>query len=148
MKLSHVPYKGGAPAATAAAGGEVEVNLNSISGGAGMVYAKKLVALAVTGPNRLSALPDVPTMAESGIPDYQVRDPIGLVAPAQTPAATVRLINAELRTILQMDDVRARFAEQGIEATASTPEEYKAIIQKEQQRWGRVIKEANIPPNI
>lgn len=148
MRMAHVPYKGGAPAATAAAGGEVEINMNSVSGGAGMVHAKKLIALAVTGPNRIAAFPDIPTMAESGIPDYAVRDPIGFVTPAATPANVVRAMNAELRIILQMDDVKTRFAEQGIEAVSSTPEEYRAIIMKEHERWGRVIKEANIPPNL
>ena len=148
MKMAHVPYKGGAPAATATAGGEVDLNINSVTSGVGMVHAKKLIALAVTGPNRIAALPDVPTVAESGFPNYQVRDPIGFVAPAQTPASTIKLMNAEIRTILQMDDVKARFAEQGIEAMASTPEEYRAIILEQQQLWGRVIKEANIPPNL
>jgi tripartite-type tricarboxylate transporter receptor subunit TctC len=122
--------------------------MNSVSGGAGMVHAKKLIALAVTGPNRIAAFPDIPTMAESGIPDYQVRDPIGFVTPAATPANVIRAMNAELRIILRMDDVKTRFAEQGIEAVSSTPEEYRAIIVKEQERWGRVIKEANIPPNL
>ena len=148
LRATHVPYKGGAPAATAAAGRQVQINMNSGSGGAGMVFAKKLIALAVTGPNRLSVLPDIPTMAESGIADYQIRDPIGLVTPSRTPASTIALMNAELRSILQMDDVKARFAEQGIEVTSSSPEEYKATILKEQERWGRVIKEANIPPNL
>ena len=148
LRASHVPYKGGAPAAVAAAGGEVEINMNSVAGGFGMVLSKKLIALAVTGPNRLSALPDIPTMAESGIADYQIRDPIGLVMPSRTPSAMIALMNAELRIILQMDDVKARFAEQGIEVMSSSPEEYKATILKEQERWGRVIKEADIPPNL
>jgi tripartite-type tricarboxylate transporter receptor subunit TctC len=87
-------------------------------------------------------------MAESGISDYQVHDPIGLVTPAKTPASMIKLMNAEIRTILQMEDVKARYLEQGIDAMGSTPEEFRAIILKEQQRWGRVIKDANIPPNL
>jgi tripartite-type tricarboxylate transporter receptor subunit TctC len=146
MQMSHVPYKGGAPAVVAAAGGEVEIVVASVPSAASMIQAKKLNAIAVTGPKRISVLPDIPTMGESGIPDYEILDPIGLVAPAQTPASVIKLINAEIRTILQMEDVKTRFVEQGIEPMASTPEEFRAIILKEQQRWGRVIKEANIPP--
>ena len=148
MQILHVPYKGGAPAVIAAAGGEVEMTVVSVPSAAGMVKTKKLNALAVTGPTRIGVLPDVPTMKESGIPDYEVLDAIGLVTPAGTPANVIRAMNAEIRTILQMDDVKARFLEQGIDAMGSTPEEFRAIILKEQQRWGRVIKDANIPPNL
>jgi len=87
-------------------------------------------------------------MAESGIADYQVIDYIGLVTPAQTPASTIKAANAVLREILQMEDVKAKFLEQGIEAKGSTPEEYRSIARKEGERWGRVVKDANIPPNI
>ena len=148
MQIAHVPYKGGAPAVIATAGGEVEMTVVSVPSAAGMVKSRKLTALAVTGPTRIAALPDIPTMAESGIADYQVLDPIGLLAPAQTPPATIKTVNAVIREILQMEDVKARFLEQGIEAKGSTPEEFRAIIRKEGERWGRVIKEANIPPNI
>jgi len=148
LQMLHVPYKGGAPAVIAAAAGEVDVTVVSVPSAAGMVKTKKLNAVAVTGPTRIGAFPEVPTIKESGIPDYEVLDPIGLVTPAGTPAALVRAMNAEIRTILQMEDVKARFLEQGIEARGSTPEEFRAIIQKEQQRWGRVIKDANIPPNL
>lgn len=148
MPMLHVPYKGGAPAVIAAAGGEIDLTLVSVPSAAGMVKSKKLNALAVTGPIRIGVLPDIPTMKESGVPDYEVLDAIGLVTPAATPANVLRAMNAEIRTILQLEDVKARFLEQGIEARGSTPEEFRAIIQKEQERWGRVIKEANIPPNL
>jgi tripartite-type tricarboxylate transporter receptor subunit TctC len=148
MQMLHVPYKGGAPAVIATAGGEVEMTVVSVPSAAGMVKSKKLNALAVTGPTRIGVFPDVPTMKESGIPDYEVLDAIGLVTAAGTPANVIRAANAELRTILQMEDVKARLLEQGIEARSSTPEEFRAIIQKEQERWGRVIKDANIPPNL
>ena len=147
MQILHVPYKGGAPAVIAAGGGEVDMTVVSVPSAAGMVKSKKLNALAVTGPTRIGVLSDVPTMKESGVPDYEVLDAIGLVTPAGTPANVIRAMNAELRTVLQMEDVKARFLEQGIEARGSTPEEFRAIILKEQQRWGRVIKDANIPPN-
>lgn len=148
LQMNHVPYKGGAPAVIAAAGGEVEMTVVSVPSAAGMVKSKKLNALAVTGPNRITVLPDVPTMAESGIKDYEVLDLIGLVTPAQTPAATVKAANAVIVDILRMEDVKARLLEQGIEAKGSTPDEFRALIRKESERWGRVIKEANIPPNI
>jgi len=148
LQILHVPYKGGAPAVIAAAGGEVEMTVVSVPSAAGMVKTKKLNALAVTGPTRIAVFPDVPTVKESGIPDYEVLDAIGLVTPAATPPGVLRAMNAEIRAILLMEDVKARFLEQGIEALGSTPEEFRAIILKEQQRWGRVIKEANIPPNL
>jgi tripartite-type tricarboxylate transporter receptor subunit TctC len=148
MQMVHVPYKGGAPAAMATAGGEVEMTVVSVSSAAGLVKTRKLNALAVTGPNRIAALPEIPTMAESGIPDYQVIDYIGLVTPAQTSPATIKAANAVIREILQMEDVKAKFLEQGIEAKGSTPEEYRSIARKEGERWGRVVKDANIPPNL
>jgi tripartite-type tricarboxylate transporter receptor subunit TctC len=77
-----------------------------------------------------------------------VLDAIGLVTPAHTPPSALRAANAAIREILQMDDVKARFIEQGIEAKGSTQEEFRDIIRKEGERWGRVIKEANIPPNL
>jgi len=148
MQVAHVPYKGGAPAVIATAGGEVDMTIVSVPSAAGMVKSKKLNALAVTGPTRIGVLPDVPTMAESGIPDYQVVDAIGFITPAHTPPAALKAANAVIREILQMEDVKARFLEQGIEARGTTPEEFRAMIRKEGERWGRVIKEANIPPNL
>ena len=148
MQILHVPYKGGAPAVIAAAGGEVEMTVVSVPSAAGMVKSGKLNALAVTGPTRIGVLPDVPTMKESGVADFVVLDAVGIVTPAATPANVVAAMNAEIRTIMAMDDVKARLIEQGIEARGSTPDEFRAIILKEQQRWGRVIKDANIPPNL
>jgi tripartite-type tricarboxylate transporter receptor subunit TctC len=148
LQVLHVPYKGGAPAVMAAVGGEVDMTIVSVPSAAGMVQTKKLNAIAVTGPKRIAPMPDVPTMIEAGVADFVVHDAIGLTVPSATPPAVVRSANAAFRRILQMEDVVTRFAEQGIEARGSTSEEFRDIVRKELDRWGRVIKEAKIPPNI
>jgi len=145
MQMVHVPYKGGAPAAMATAGGEVEMTVVSVSSAAGRSRPRSSNALAVTGPARIAALPEIPTMAESGIADYQVIDYIGWLRP---PNAGVDDQSGQCRAreILQMEDVKAKFLEQGIEAKGSTPEEYRSIARKEGERWGRVVKDANNRP--
>lgn len=112
-----------------------------------MIHAKRLNALAVTSAKRTSALPEVPTVAESGFSGFNVTNTFGILAPAGTPAAVVKLLNAELRSIVQTDDVRTKFAAQGLEAAASTPGEFRAILEAEVTQWGRVIKDANIALN-
>ena len=147
MQLIHVPYKGGPAGITALAGGEVEVGFGSVSAAIPLVKAKRLNAVAVTSVKRSSGLPEVPTVAESGFPGFNVANTFGVLAPAGTPAAAVKLLNAEIRRIVQMDDIKAKFAGQGLEAAGSTPDEFKAIIEAEVAQWGRIIKDARITAN-
>ena len=119
-QLLHVPYKGGSGAAVALAGGEVQVGFTSIPAGIPLISAKRVVALAVTSPKRTAALPDVPTVAESGYPGYDVKNTFGIFAPAKTPAAIVQLLNGEIRSIVAMEDVRAKLVSSGVDPGSST----------------------------
>ena len=147
IELVHVPYKGAAPAVVGLAGGEVSVAFSSIAAAMPMIQAKRLNALAVSSSKRTPALPDVPTVIESGVAGFDVMPSYGVLGPRATPASTVALLNAEIRKIAQMDDVKTRFAAQALEAAASTPAEFRAIIEKEVALWARVIRDANIPVN-
>ncbi|MSP98041.1 MAG: tripartite tricarboxylate transporter substrate binding protein [Betaproteobacteria bacterium] len=144
LALTHVPYKGGAPSVVAVVSGEVEIAMASVAAVAPMIQAKKLNALAVTSAKRTSVLPGVPTVAESGVPGFDVTQYFGVLAPAGTPAAVVKFLNAEVRRIVQMDDVKAQFATQALEAAGSTPEEFRASTKAEMEQWARVIKDAKI----
>jgi tripartite-type tricarboxylate transporter receptor subunit TctC len=147
IELLHVPYKGAVPAVVAAAGGEVLVAFSSVAAAMPMIQAKRLNALAVSSAKRTGALPEVPTMVESGVAGFDVTPAYGILGPSGTPASVVKLLNAEVRKIVQMDDVKAKFAAQALEAAASTPGEFRAIIDAEAAQWARVIKDANIPVN-
>lgn len=147
MQLLHVPYKGPAPAVTAVMGGEVQIGIGASPAALPLIQAKRLNALAVTSANRLGALPEVPTVAESGFPGFQVTNNHSILAPAGTPASVIKVLNAEIRNMLQMDDVKAKFLALGLEAAGSTPEEFRAIVKAELARWTRVIKDARITAN-
>ncbi len=147
MEILHVPYKGSPPAVTALLGGEVQISFASITAMLPTIQAKRLHALAVSSVKRIGVLPGVPTVAESGFPGFDVSSTFGILAPAGTPAAVIKLLNAELRKIVQMDDVRAKFSAQALEAAASTSDEFRSIIEAEVAQWARVIKDANITAN-
>lgn len=144
MELVHVPYKGGVPAVLAIAGGEVQVGFSSVISAMPMINTKRVNALAVSTAKPVGLLPGVPTMTESGFPGFVVTNIVGMLAPTGTPAAVVKLLNAEIRKIVQMDDVRAKFAAQALEAEGSTPNEFRAITETQIALWARVIKDKNI----
>lgn len=146
VKILHVPYKGAGPLFVALSGGEVQLGFTSVAA-IPLVQAKRLNAVAISGAKRLAVLPQVPTVAESGYPGFNATNTFGMLAPAGTPAAIVKLLNAEIRYIVQNDDIKAKFTAQGLEAGASTPAEYKAIIKAEMTQWARVIKDAQITAN-
>lgn len=147
MELLHVPYKGGPPFVIAMTGGEVQIGFPSVAAALAMINAKRLNALAVASSKRLEVLPEVPTVAESGFPGFDVATGYGILAPHGTSAAIVKLLNVEIRKIVQMADIRAKFAEQGMEAAGSTPEEWRAMMEAETAQWARVIKDAHITVN-
>src|SRR5262245_33952219 len=144
MQLLHVPYKGAGPAVAALSGGEVEIGFTALSAALPMIESKRLNALAVTSARRLGALPAVPTIAESGVPEFNMTAYFGILAPAGMPPALVTRLNTELKTIPQMDDVRARFATQGMDAEAATPQEFKARTSASVDELGRLIRDAKI----
>lgn len=144
VELVHVPYKGAAPFLVALAVGEVDIGFIGVAASIPLLQAKRVKALAVSTAKRLRTLPDVPTVAESGFPGFDVPSGFGIFAPAGIPAAVVKLLNIEIRNILQMDDVRAKFAAQALEAVGSAPDEFRAIVEAETAQWARVIKDARI----
>ena len=146
-QLLHVPYKGAPLAIAAAAAGEVQIAMAAITGALPLIQAKRVNALAISSIKRNGALPTVPTVAESGFPDFHVVNNHGIVAPAGTPAPVVKLLSAEIRSIVQLDDVRSKLPALGLEAAGSTSEEFTAIVKSELKRWTRVIEEAHIAPN-
>jgi tripartite-type tricarboxylate transporter receptor subunit TctC len=144
IDLLHVPYKGAGPNAAALTAGEIDVSFAGVSSSLQLVNARKLKALAVSGRTRVASMPDVPTIAESGYPGFNVQNTYGVLAPAGTPPAVIKVLNTELHAILAMDDIRQKFAQQGIDVVASTPAEYRALTEAEATQWARVVKDANI----
>ena len=147
IELLHVPYRGSAPNSVGLAAGEVKVSFASLAAALTMVQSKRINALAVTTSKRTAALPDVPTIAESGVPGYDVTISYGVLAPQGTPAAVLSLLNAEIRRIVLLPDVKARFAEQALDSAPNSSQEYRAQTEAELTQWSRVVKEAKIPAN-
>lgn len=146
-QLVHVPYKGASLVVVAVTGGEVPIGAGSVTAALSMINAQRVIPLAVTGARRAAALPAVPTVAESGVPDYNVTNSLGLLAPAGTPAAVIKLFQSEISRILQIEDVRVKFAQQALEPVGNTPEEFRKMTAGEVAQWARVIKDANITVN-
>jgi tripartite-type tricarboxylate transporter receptor subunit TctC len=144
--LVHVPYKGTAPAATALLGGEVSFTISSIPSVLPHIRAGKLRALAVGSAQRLPALPEFPTLAESGVPGYEAFSWAGLIAPAGTPREVVARVNREMVQILKHEDIVDQLARDGTLAAPGTPEEFGAYIKTELRKWAAIVRLANIKP--
>lgn len=144
VDIMHVPYKGSAPAVTDLIGGQVNIMFDSLSSAKPYVQSGKLKALAVTTAKRSSAFPNVPTIAESGIPGYELSGWYAVFVPAETPKPIVDRLNAELLRALKQPDVRARFALIGAEPAGSSPEELANTLKTETARWSKIVQERNI----
>jgi tripartite-type tricarboxylate transporter receptor subunit TctC len=144
INMTIVSYKGTGPLTNDLVGGHIAVAFNTIAPALGNIQAGHLRALAVAGRARSGLLPDVPTVAESGLPGFEAAVRYGVLAPAGTPRPIVERINAELRTIVSADETRARIAAQGGEPLVATPEEYAADIAREQAKWGALIKQLGL----
>lgn len=143
--LLHVPYRGDSASLTALLSGDIPVIIAPPTAVMANIRAGKLRAIAVTGPARWPGLPEVPTVAEQGVPGYDVRSWAGLMAPAGTPRPVIERLNAELLKALQVPSVRARLEDMGGEARGSTPEEMRAMVAAETQKWTQVVADAKIP---
>jgi tripartite-type tricarboxylate transporter receptor subunit TctC len=135
-----VTYKGTGPLTNDLVGGHVPIAFNVLAPAMGNLQAGTLRALATAGAERLSLMPDVPTIAESGLPGFEAVLHYGLMAPAGTPADIVTRLNDELRKAVALDDVRARIAADGGDVLTSTPEQYAADIDREQRKWGPLVR--------
>jgi len=140
-----IPYNLGAQAVTDTIGGQVPINISNAPLSTGAVQSNRLRALAVTSARRIAALPDVPTMQESGVPDFEVNSWYGLMAPAGTPAAILDKINADVHTALGAPEVEKRMQEVAMPPAPTTRQEFDQFVRGEVARWARVIKEAGIP---
>jgi tripartite-type tricarboxylate transporter receptor subunit TctC len=144
IDLVHVPYKGTGPMLTDLLGGQTEATFTGVPPLLPHIKQGKLRALAIGSAKRTDALPDVPTVAESGYAGFETSQWYGLLAPAKTPKAVVDKLSAEVAKALRQPDVVQRLAADSATPIGSTPEEFAAYIRKEQERWGRVVKTANI----
>jgi len=145
VSMLHVPYRGDAASLTALLGGDIPVVVAPPTAVLGQIKAGKIRVIAVTGPQRWSGMPDVPTVAEQGVAGYDVRSWAGWLLPAGAPASVVERLNAETRKALQVPTVRARLEEMGGEARGSTPQEMQAMMTAELQKWTQVVADAHIP---
>lgn len=139
VKFVHVPYKGGGPAMVAVLSGETPLTFATASSVSPHTKSGRLRGLAVTGAERSAVLKDLPTIAESGLPGYEMLNWLGLFAPAGTPKAIVDRLEAECLRIVQMHDVVARFNGQGAEPSPLAAAPYTAFVKKEIEKWGRVV---------
>jgi tripartite-type tricarboxylate transporter receptor subunit TctC len=144
IDLTHIPYKGTGPALVDLLGGQVQVMFAASAAVMPHVKSAKLRALAVTGPKRVAALPDLPTVIESGVPGYDATLWYALLAPRGLPKEIVALWNTEVNRIIQTSEIRERFAGGGLEPTPGTPDQFMAILKRDIERWAKVIKQAGI----
>jgi tripartite-type tricarboxylate transporter receptor subunit TctC len=144
VNIVHVPYRGAPPALTDLIAGQVQSMFGTILASAPQIRVGKLRALAITGPKRSAALEEVPTFAESGLPNYDASSWNGIFVPAATPRAIVDKLNVEIVKIMRTPGVFDRLAADGTTPTGSTPEEFTAFIKSEHAKWGKVVRAANI----
>jgi tripartite-type tricarboxylate transporter receptor subunit TctC len=140
VKMSHVPYKGSAPALTDVMAGQVDLMFDTMLSSMPHVKGGKLKALAVTSSQRSPVAPDLPTVAESGLPGYEAIAWNGLLAPAGTPKEVVARLNTELKAVLENPEIRQRFEAQGFSAAWSAPSAYGTFLQSEVDKWAKVVK--------
>jgi tripartite-type tricarboxylate transporter receptor subunit TctC len=144
IKMVHVPYKGTGPALSDIMAGQITLLFGSVAATLPHVKSARLRALAVTSAQRMSADPSIPTIAESGLPGYEVLDWNALIAPKNTPRAVVDRINGEIRKVLAQKDLEDRFLQDGLSAGGGTPEQLLDLIRKEMEMWRQVIAAAGI----
>jgi len=142
VQMTHVPYKGSAPALQDLIGGQVQLMFDNLPPSLPQIKAGKLRALAVTSLARAPALPDVPTMAEAGLPGYEASSWFGVLAPAGTPPAIVTKLNAEIAKWLATPEAKEKLSKQGANAAGGTPEDFAKHIAAETAKWAKVVKDS------
>ena len=146
LSMVHIPYKGGAPATTDLMGGQVDMMFEQMYAAAPSIRVGKLRALAITSKTRSPLFPDVTTMAEAGVPGFEVQNWQGLIAPAGTPVAIIRTLNEAVNKALMDPAIKEQMLAQGNEIGGGSPEVFAALIKSEADRWGKLVKSANIRP--
>jgi tripartite-type tricarboxylate transporter receptor subunit TctC len=141
-KMLHIPYKGGAPAMLDLMGGQVQIVFATMATSVGAIKGGKIRALAMTGNKRFELMPELPTIAQAGVPGFEVNNWYGVFVPAGTPREIVAKLNAETVKVLQQPDVKAKLLESGIEAVWDTPEQFAVYIQSETRKWAKVVKDS------
>jgi tripartite-type tricarboxylate transporter receptor subunit TctC len=144
IKMRHIPYKGGGPALTDLLGGQVQVGFNVPINYAPHIQAGKLKGMAITGKTRLPNLPQMPTFAEAGLPDYDSNVWFGVLAPAGTPKDIIDKLRIEIGKILTAPELKKELIKQGMETFSTTPEEFAALMKADTEKFANVIKTANI----
>jgi tripartite-type tricarboxylate transporter receptor subunit TctC len=144
VDLRHIPYKGSAPSITDLIGGRVMLTMDSLVQSLPHIKAGRLKALAVLGPKRSALLPDVPTVAESGLPGYALTNWFGLLAPAATPPERIAKLHADVVAVLRDDEVQKKIAALGADVVGNSPEEFGAAMRAESAQWAGIIKAAGI----
>lgn len=140
--MQHVPYKGSSPALTDLMGGQVQLMFDSLPSSLAFIKSGTLQALAVTTARRSSTLPDVPTLAESAVPGFDISTWYGLWAPAATPSSVVHMLAGEIAAILRTSEVREQFAKLGAEPVGNTPEAFSDFTKTELAKWSRIVKQS------
>ena len=146
VDIVHVPYKGSAPMVNDMLGGHIDVAFDNVPNVLQQVKAGSLRALGVSSAKRSSLAENVPTVAEAGVANYEVGVWFGVAGPANMPPDVVRKLNAEINSILKQDDVKRRFADQGVEPVGGTPAQFADHIKLEIAKWAKVVKEAGVKP--
>ena len=147
VNMVHIPYKGSGPAMTDLIGGQVLTMVETVPAALPHIKAGKLRALAVTTPQRISMLPEVPTAGEAGLPGFEVSSIFGILAPVGTPREIVVRLNTEITKLLAMPEVKEQLLSQGAYSVITTPEQASARIHREVEMWAKVIKEADVKPD-
>jgi tripartite-type tricarboxylate transporter receptor subunit TctC len=145
-RLVHVPYKGGGPVVIDLVGGQIQIVFASVASVLPQIKAGKIRGVAVTTAKRSALMPDLPTIAETGLPGYEAKNWYGMLAPAKTPRAIINRLNAETVKVLNMPDVKSILFKQGLDAAPSTPEKFGAYIKSESAKWAKVIKASGTKP--
>ncbi len=145
--MVHVPYKGGAPAMVDLLAGRVQLAFASVATTISAIQTDKLRAIAMTGKTRFEGLPGVPTIAESGVPGYEINNWYGIFVPANTPQDIVQRLNAETIKILQKPDVRAKLIAAGLEPMWNTPKEFSDYVRAETAKWRKIVADSGATAN-
>ena len=141
-RMIHVPYRGSPPAYSDLLAGQITIYMGTMTGALPLIKARRLKALATTGLARERLLPEVPTVAESGLKNFEVMTWYGVMAPAGVPPAIIGRIHADMTRVIRQPDIQAQFSNEGGEVVANTPEQFAALIERELVKWSKVAKEA------